>query len=418
MKTGKRLNRLSIALLTVGALVVLSTDSSAQILGRPPGLPTRIDPESFVDITAGDAHTCARKWNGNVYCWGKDSSVQAGQPSGSPAVSMCGTTACVKQPTYVMTAVQIDSGMDHSCALRPGGAAVCWGDNTYGALGNGYIGTPAPPTDVVGPANAPPLVFSSVSAGVQSTCGTTSSGMYCWGFIASTTSASAPRPTLLSSFNGYNNVTLGQAHGCALDPWGEVDCWGANGFGQTGVDPSTFGPNVSPYVYVPFTVRSSLGNAAVRVTTQSDYTCADQKSGIVQCVGQNYWGQLGSGAISYSATYAAQTVGGGMALHGVTTSLTHGCALDPSGAAYCWGNGDWGQLGNNVISSQAQGIHPSPERVVGGLSFRAIASGTRHTCAIGTNNHIYCWGQNTYGQLGTTALTGGWFSTPQQAMDP
>ena len=39
--------------------------------------------------------------------------------------------------------------------------------------------------------------------------------------------------------------------------------------------------------------------------------------------------------------------------------------------------------------------------VTGGRTYRAIAAGRNHSCAIGTDNHIYCWGQNNYRQLGT-----------------
>ena len=59
----------------------------------------------------------------------------------------------------------------------------------------------------------------------------------------------------------------------------------------------------------------------------------------------------------------------------------------------------------------------SPQAVVGGRAYRAVAAGYLHSCAIGTDNHIYCWGNNTYGQLGVGSA-GGWIATPLQALDP
>jgi alpha-tubulin suppressor-like RCC1 family protein len=133
-------------------------------------------------------------------------------------------------------------------------------------------------------------------------------------------------------------------------------------------------------------------------------------TGVVQCLGYNGWGQLGNGG--FTSTHLAQTVGGGMALHGVSTGSNHACALDASNRAQCWGNGYWGQLGNS-----ASNVFASPQAVAGGRSYRAIANGTLHTCAIGTDNHIYCWGNNHYGQLGTQ-YPGGWVWSPVQALDP
>ncbi|HVH63652.1 MAG TPA: RCC1 domain-containing protein, partial [Candidatus Dormibacteraeota bacterium] len=58
-----------------------------------------------------------------------------------------------------------------------------------------------------------------------------------------------------------------------------------------------------------------------------------------------------------------------------------------------------------------------PTRVAGGHTFRAIAAGDGHTCAISTDNHIWCWGGNAAGQLGAhSPLTSA--TSPVQALDP
>jgi alpha-tubulin suppressor-like RCC1 family protein len=206
------------------------------------------------------------------------------------------------------------------------------------------------------------------------------------------------------------SVSTGYLHACAMwtngGPYREANCWGSNRAGQSGAN----------MAYYPATAYigtgPDLGGTALRVATQNNFTCADQPGPLVQCFGDNYWGQLGNGQMTASPTWQPQTVGGGLALRAVTTGLNHACALDPNGAAYCWGNGYWGQLGHGV-----SGLSSTPVAVGGGLTFKAIAAGQQHTCAIGTNNHLYCWGSNSGGQLGTQ-YPGGWVSNPVQALDP
>ena len=353
-------------------------------------------PEDFASITAGDNHTCVTRVNGNTYCWGANNSGQVGMAS----TTTCSGVACVDRPRFVMTAKTVEAGSDHSCALDANGKAFCWGNSNYGQLGNGNYGYMAQPIAVSGG-----HTFTSISAGQFSTCGTTAGGMYCWGAIVNALSG-APTPSQVFAWSGYQTVSVGYLHACALDvigSWRAVDCWGNNPNGQAGIDPLQF-------PIVPPTLRSSFGTAVARVSAQTGHTCVDQLNGTVQCAGYNGWGQLGNGG--YAPTHQPQTVGSGMALHGVSSSGNHNCALDSTKRAYCWGNGYWGQLGNG-----ASDVYPQPQPVAGGRTFRAIATGHRHTCAIGTDNNIYCWGNNHYGQLGTQ-YPGGWVWSPVQTLTP
>ena len=314
---------------------------------------------------------------------------------------------------------QIDAGYQHTCALDATGKAFCWGDGDHGELGigPGLGGWHFEPLLVSGG-----LTFNGVSAGNQSTCGTTNAGIFCWGLtIPSNVPGPATSfvPTSIYSATGLapTGISVGMQHVCAQWVSGafrETDCWGRNTSGQTGATIATFsllgqGPNV--------------GNAALRVSTQGTFTCVDQPGPSVACFGEGSSGQLGSGFIG--RTPVAQTVGGAtpLALSGVTTGQFHACALDPNGYAYCWGGGNWGQLGNGLLpNGYAQGSSV-PVPVTGGIRFRALAAGELHTCGIGIDNGIYCWGSNYYGQLGTQyksqgTVTDGWVADPVRALDP
>ena len=90
-----------------------------------------------IAIAAGWRHTCALRADGTVWCWGQNACGQLGD----------GTTNDSSVP---VKAVAVDSAVDitagwwhHSCALRRDGSVRCWGENTWGQLGNGTtVGSP------------------------------------------------------------------------------------------------------------------------------------------------------------------------------------------------------------------------------------------------------------------------------------
>jgi alpha-tubulin suppressor-like RCC1 family protein len=385
------------------------------------------NPNDFSDITAGNNHTCAIKNNGNVYCWGVNVDGEIGIWGGSN----CMGASCISRPTLVTTAAQIEAGAEHTCALSSAGIASCWGNSPFGEVGGGATvnGTII---GVYGSVTSPALVggnhiFSSISAGAHSTCGTASDGVWCWGQIIDNQSG-VPNPVHVFTYNGYSKVAVGNLHACGLFTAGqhEADCWGSNSWGQLGQDPAQF-PTTEQPGDVFFGLRSSLtALSPSRLSSQTDFTCADQATGIVQCVGDNSHGQLGNGTTNSGPTFQAQNVGNGMQLHGVSAGWDHACALDQNGTAFCWGTGHWGQLGNGGSTQVAN----APQQVMmpTGVTFKKIASGYYHTCAIGSDNHIYCWGNNYVGQIGVgyapTSTNDiaypaySWFPTPFRALDP
>jgi alpha-tubulin suppressor-like RCC1 family protein len=166
-------------------------------------------------------------------------------------------------------------------------------------------------------------------------------------------------------------------------------CWGENWEGQGGTD-----PNIQS-VLQPF---SSMGQADLtRVSAGGEFTCADQPDGNVGCFGSNRFGQLGVPPTVMSQSFRPVPVARSGTLHGVVSGSIHACALDANGAAWCWGDGAMGKIG----VPGAYSVSIIPTAVPGGLTFRALAAGDEHTCGITTDNRVYCWGENWYGQLGT-----------------
>ena len=88
-------------------------------------------------------------------------------------------------------------------------------------------------------------------------------------------------------------------------------------------------------------------------------------------------------------------VAGGLRFTAISLGWVHTCALTQSGAAYCWGRNDVGQLGSGPGPSRAV-----PTLVAGGLSFISLSVGLQHSCGLVASGEIFCWGNNAEGALG------------------
>jgi alpha-tubulin suppressor-like RCC1 family protein len=363
--------------------------------GGSPGF--SINMAALVDVSAGAYHTCVRRLDGRMYCWGFDSSGQVGASNAT-----CFGYPCATQPLYVGTAKQMSLGYNHTCTLDTAGHAYCFGAGNSGqlALGNGLTatsGSNGPIQDI----NGVPLTFSSISAGGNSVCGVFagSGSLYCWGVVMHDPSlgySMFPVPFLTAPGivpTGMSAVATGNATACMGWPLtgGGLQTQCFSGRDQYGAS----------------TYFGGFGTSAKRMASQNDFVCADMLNGTVQCFGNDSVGQLGDG-VSGVSNPTPQPVGGGMALHGVTTGVYHACALDPFGNAYCWGLGGWNQLGQGSIGGTVSDSSVPVAVNAGGVKFSALAAGGYHTCGIGMNGHIYCWGNNQYGQMGIG------FSQPSQ----
>ena len=86
----------------------------------------------------------------------------------------------------------------------------------------------------------------------------------------------------------------------------------------------------------------------------------------------------------------------------ITAGYDHTCALTTTGQAYCWGLNNQGQLGNNSTTNSRI---PVAVQMPAGVSFQSITTGSDYTCAITSEGKAYCWGNNEYGQLGNNSTT-------------
>jgi alpha-tubulin suppressor-like RCC1 family protein len=142
-------------------------------------------------------------------------------------------------------------------------------------------------------------------------------------------------------------------------------------------------------------VADAAADTAARVSTGDSHSCAVNASGGVLCWGDNTYNQLGDGTTTNRATPTPVSgLGGGVIA--VSAGGSHSCAITSTGAVYCWGENSAGQLGDGTTTQRA-----TPTLVPAIQSgATAIATGSAHSCAVTTGGAAKCWGFNIHGELG------------------
>ena len=87
----------------------------------------------------------------------------------------------------------------------------------------------------------------------------------------------------------------------------------------------------------------------------------------------------------------------------LATGAAFGCRIDAAGAVGCWGDDGFGQVGSTPSTVSI----PDAQQVMGVPTAVALALGDSHACALTTGHAVYCWGLNDAYQLGHPAATGG-----------
>jgi len=193
-------------------------------------------------------------------------------------------------------------------------------------------------------------------------------------------------------------------HACAVVAAGTVFCWGSNEFGETGSAPTTqtCGSNSAACIATPTEVAGLQGVVEVRAGTYS--TCAREGDGGVWCWGRNQEGQLGH-APSFAAgdqmcgsawcNFAPQQVPK-LSAKAIDVGALFACAIDTTGTLRCWGDDTYGELGSELDA----GLTPTPT-IVSLPGTASVSAGLDpHACAVFQQGQVACWGENHLGSLG------------------
>jgi alpha-tubulin suppressor-like RCC1 family protein len=135
------------------------------------------------------------------------------------------------------------------------------------------------------------------------------------------------------------------------------------------------------------------------VSTGGEHTCGLTSDGVVYCWGRNDQGELGDSTTIESHT-PVETKLAPFKASQVAVGSAFACAVVPPGTVFCWGDNSLGELGDGTGVSSAV-----PSIVSFTSTATAIAAGDSHACAVFADGTVQCWGSNQYGQLGNGTTT-------------
>ncbi len=335
-------------------------------LGNPVGT-------AYGKISAGSFHTCAVTTTGGVKCWGDNTFGQLGN----------GTFVASRTPVQVTgltSGVQaVWTGRDHTCVMTTGGAVKCWGNNTKGQLGDGTKINRPTPVQVVGLTSA----AKAITAGGDFSCAVTGArSVKCWGQPYAVT------PVVVPGISGAVQITAGENHACAVTTAHAAKCWGTNTNGQLG-DGTTVTRAAAVQV-------KGMASGVSAIWAGRFHTCAYSTAGRAMCWGANGNHQLGDATTTTRLT-PVQVYGLTAGVIGLRGGYSYTCAVKSTRQMLCWGRGADGELGNGTVNEAAV-----PTAVSGFVSDTGmIATGYWHACALRqSDGSAYCWGSNSRGQLG------------------
>lgn len=316
--------------------------------------------------------------NGQLWCWGNNTQGQIGD----------GTLTSRYVPTRIgvesdWTYVDANLG-EHTCGLRGTGELWCWGNSTYGQIGDGALGRRTAPVRI-GTASD----WTHVSVSEKNTCGIRAGELYCWGANdqrqLGVGTADSSVPLRVGTATDWSTVQMKRLSACGLRG-GALYCWGYNVEGQVG-------DGTNARVDTP----KQIGTATDWVAIEGGFyhVCGLRAGGNLYCWGDNQNRQVGDGTNIDKNVPTLLAPAGGWSQVGLGGE--NSCAVR-GGELYCWGDGIYGATGLNSLLDVGVptrvGVANDWSRVAGGgYNVYSFMCGLRAGA-------LYCWGYNATGQLG------------------
>lgn len=344
-------------------------------------------------------HTCGIYYNNQVYCWGYGQYGELG--ANQEEATYLVPTAVLQGAMSSLEVKDISVGSYHTCVIGFDDHAYCWGRTYNGEIGDGiaggYINRLIPTAVLQG--EMPDLHVKSIVAGDNRTCAINfNDHLYCWGsnstyLLGDGTQydRSTPTAVLQGEMPNLNvkSVAISFRKTCAISSNNQVYCWGYY------LDsPKAIAQGEMPSLSVK-SISAGGNHACVIASLNSQ----------AYCWGRNGYGELGNGNTNYvpdmdgnePSTPVALTQGTmpNLSIKEISaTGYWHTCAISSDDHVYCWGYNSAGQFGDGSTPGGELRLSPAPilQGAMPGLNVKQLTTGYNHTCAISSNNKTYCWG--------------------------
>jgi alpha-tubulin suppressor-like RCC1 family protein len=349
---------------------------------------------------------------GQLWAWGRNDLLQLGtKTSGSySSPVLLGSSGTATNFSggrdWVGTPGSFAAGNQNGSAIRPDGTLWAWGRNYVGEVGLAYNLTFVYSLPTITSSLDTPYAqqfYRFIAKGPRHSAAIKNSGlMFAWGKntnypIGDGTTTARSSPIVIGNFVGstgqWISVACGYAHTVALRYNGQAYAWGLNSSGQCGNNTTTIVTSLNSTKII---INGGLSYKQVACSGNSTFLLTT--GGALWCVGDNQYGQLGDNSIT-SKSSPVQTVAGGTDWKSLQFGGSGGgymAAIKTDGTLWVWGRNDQGQLGTNDTTNYSSPV----QTVAGGTNWKQVSLGFATVGAIKTNGTLWTWGNNTYGQLG------------------
>ncbi|MBA3542742.1 MAG: hypothetical protein H0T79_24205 [Deltaproteobacteria bacterium] len=375
---------------------------------------------TVLQVAVGAGHVCALRVDKTVWCWGFD---WKAYPSGTPGLG----ASVIASPTPERIAglddvAEIAAGEMHTCARKADSTLWCWGHNENGQLGNGTTTHSKIAIQVPGLTGV-----MRFAGGRLHTCAVGSylgaAGVWCWGRNGQGGHATSTAiPNLGRLGNGtvtdsampvavdltvaaaagqtVKALSTGGYHSCVVLSDNAVWCWGRNTSSELGdgtTTPSSVPVKVDLSGITPLPIGVGIEEVSCSDGRRNPAsTCIRFGNGAVHCWGHGTDGELGDGL---GASRATPTIALSTGLGAKPVQLAAGqgarCARLDDGEITCWGTNQNGVLGVGV-GGNTRFTTPSHTQVISGAT--QLDMSHHSACAVDGMGRLYCWGTNKRGQ--------------------
>lgn len=285
----------------------------------------------------------------------------------------------------------VDAGDAHACVTRAG-ALYCWGAGADGRLGLADTDDRDEPARVGRDAD-----WISVATGVAHTCALKSDGsVWCFGAsnvgqLGQGATESSSVPVRVPLPGPVRHLSSEANTACVVLQDHTLYCWGRNWEGNIGLNDTHPGVDqLSP-------IRSGERSDWVLTGTGDGHTCGVRGAGLLFGWGRNTAANLGLGQTNDQQRRVATQIGEDADWQAVVSGQDSSCGIRSGDQLFCWGGNSFGNLG--LGDAQPRLV---PTRVAPEVRWVQVAIDTFHGCGIDAESSLYCWGRGIEGQLGTS----------------